>query len=138
MRTKIFLVGAIVPIVMSIFYIQGWLGAWSIFIWVLLLCLAVIYFSKSKFKSPYLPGFLMGFMWGVLAGIIQFIYSDTLFQNNPERQIQLMREGYKDLDYVILVTGPMYGVLFGIFIVFGLFILKRLADNKEESQTREA
>ena len=67
--------------------------------------------------------------WGIVAGLLQYIFSETLLLNNKQLELNLYEAGYKDLDYVFLVRGPMFGLIFGVAILVGVFFYIRLKDN---------
>lgn len=129
MKLKAIAFALLVPCLMSFLYIQGWIASWSFIIWILLILVAVYFIGRYNKIHPYRTAFLTGMSWGIVAGLLQYIFSETLLLNNKQLELNLYEAGYKDLDYVFLVRGPMFGLIFGVAILVGVFFYIRLKDN---------
>ena len=76
-------------------------------------------------------GVIVGLFTGILVSVIQAVFFDKYLMNNPTSL-----DGFKNLttslepQYVLLFSGPFFGIAYGIVMGLIALGLKKIAGNK--------
>ena len=103
---------------------------YEIVYWLVLAMASGFVIAKSCGR-PFMHGVIVGLFTGILVAIIQAVFFDKYLMNNPTSL-----DGFKNLttslepQYVLLFSGPFFGIAYGIVMGLIALGLKKIAGNK--------
>ncbi len=82
-------------------------------------------------NRTFMHGVVVGLFTGIIGSVIQAVFFNTYLQNNPTSL-----DGFKNLtpsmepQYVLLFSGPFFGIAYGIIVGLIAFGLKKISGKK--------
>jgi hypothetical protein len=104
--------GALIGVISLFGYTQGI----ELYLWVGIAVLCGILIRRNVPSLHFLHGFVAGTLAGVFNGIIQSAFFSFFLRHNPQVLEAMKPTGYTLTAGFILLTSPLAGVLFGMFL----------------------
>ncbi|MEO8664977.1 MAG: hypothetical protein ABI462_05720 [Ignavibacteria bacterium] len=82
-------------------------------------------------SRPFMHGVIVGLFTGILGSVIQAVFFDKYLMNNPASL-----DGFKNIttslepQYVLLFSGPFFGIAYGIVVGLIAFGLRKISGKK--------
>lgn len=95
--------------------------------WIVFILAAGFVIGKSANRAPFMHGVVTGLFAGILVSVIQAVMFNTYLENNPASL-----DGFKTIpltmepQYVLLFSGPFFGIAAGILIGLIAMILYKM------------
>ena len=131
MNWKIILLLVLIGMVLAVGSLFGLLKSGYEVVYWLVLGMASGFVIGKTCSRPFMHGVIVGLFTGILVSVIQAAFFDTYLLNNPGSL-----DGFKDLpsslepQYVLLFSGPFFGIAYGIVIGLIAFGLRKIAGKK--------
>ncbi len=97
----------------------------------LVLAVASGFVIAKTCNRTFMHGVIVGLFTGIIGSIIQAVFFDTYLENNPSSL-----DGFTNLttslepQYVLLFSGPFFGIAYGIVVGLIAFALKKISGTK--------
>ena len=121
------LFGVLIGLLTSFGIVQNY----PLFIWIIIAVICGIVIAKSADTQLFVKGVVVGLFIGIFFVLIQYFMFDTYLLNNPNSL-----DGFKQIttnlapQYVILFSGPFFGIGFGLLIGFFAFVFDKMTGKK--------
>jgi len=85
--------------------------------------------SRTGGNSPFMSGVMVGLFTGILGSLVQAVMLNTYMKNNPGSL-----DGFKNItgdmapEYVLLFSGPFFGIGYGIIAGLVAFLMRKKSD----------
>ena len=115
MDWKLMLLLSAIGIIMGLLSIRGFTQKIEPVLWLLFGIATSLILSKN-IERAFMHGLLTGIAWGVWNGIIQSVFFDSYFSNNPSLQQNFQKNTFVQPRYFVLLTAPVVGLMTGLAI----------------------
>ena len=125
-------------VLMGLLTLFGIVQNYLLFIWIIIAIICGIVIAKSADTQLFVKGVVVGLFIGVFFVLIQYFMFDTYLLNNPNSL-----DGFKQIttnlapQYVILFSGPFFGIGFGLLIGLFAFIFDKMTGKKTQQNNIE-
>lgn len=126
MNWTIILLLSSVGLIMGLLSINGYTQKIEPFLWLLFGTIAALVLSRNTDHKIFLHALLIGLFWGVLNSIIQSAFFDQYLANNTNLQERFKQPVFIKPRYFVLVTGPVIGLITGLFLGGLTLLLKKI------------
>lgn len=126
MDWKVILALSAIGLIMGLLSVKGFTQKIEPFLWMLFGIATSLVLSKNIDNNTFLHGLFIGIAWGALNGLTQSIFFDTYMANNPQLQQSFEKSTLMRPKYFVLVTGPIIGLVTGLFLGGLAILLKKI------------
>ena len=113
-------------LVMGLLSIKGYIQKLETFLWILFGIITSLILSKNIDNKTFLHALLIGLFWGVLNGLTQSAFYDQYLANNANLQERFKQSTFIQPRYLVLVTGPVIGLITGLVLGGLTLLLKKI------------
>jgi len=113
-------------LVMGLLSIKGYIQKLEPFLWILFGIITSLVLSNNIDNKTFLHALLIGLFWGVLNGITQSAFFDQYLANNANLQERFKQSTFIQPRYLVLVTGPVIGLITGLVLGGLTLLLKKI------------
>ncbi len=132
MNWKIIILLTLIAVAVAVASVYGLVNTdYEIVYWLVLALASGFIIAKTCDRAPFMHGVVTGLLSGIFGSIVQAVMLNTYLMNNPGSL-----DGFKSLpidlapQYVILFSGPFFGIAYGIVIGLIAFFLKKISSKK--------
>lgn len=99
--------------------------------WIVLGIVSALVISRTCGSRLFMHGVITGLFTGIIGSVIQSVMFDTYLMNNPSSL-----DGFKQIpvtmapQYVILFSGPFFGIAYGILVGIIAIIFAKISRKK--------
>ena len=113
-------------LLMGLLSINGYTQKIEPFLWLVFGVIVAYILSRNINYKPLLHALLIGLFWGVLNGVSQSAFFDQYLTNNPGLQERFKQASFIQPRWLVLITGPVIGLIAGILIAGLTWLFKRI------------
>ena len=113
-------------LVMGVLSIKGYTEKIEPFLWLFFGIITALVLSKNADNKTFLHALFIGLFWGVLNGIIQSAFFDQYISNNSNLQERFKQSTFIQPRYLVLVTGPVIGLITGLVLGGMAMLFKKI------------
>lgn len=132
MNWKIILLLSLGGVAVAIASVFGLVNTkYEIVYWLVIGAVSGVVIARTCSRALFTHGVMVGLFSGILASVIQVVMFDTYLKNNPTSL-----DGLKSIpmdmapQYVLLFSGPFFGIVYGIFVGLIAFFIKKMSGKR--------
>ena len=126
MNWTIILLLASFGLLMGLLSINGYTQKAEPLLWLAFGIIVAFILSRNINNKPLVHALLIGLFWGVLNGVSQSAFFDQYLTNNPNLQERFKQSTFIQPRWLVLITGPVVGLITGILIAGLTWLFKRI------------
>ena len=96
--------------------IMGWGQNTEPLLWFIMIISASVLIEKKIKQQLFIHCMLIGLSWGVDCTIVQALFMDTLFKNNPHYGLTALNNFSPPAELILIGIGAFSGILSGLLI----------------------